>query len=101
MSEVALSENASAMEEANALDKPIVTLIVAGRQVEIEDYMDEWDAIVMCYLPGTQGDGIASVLTGETNFSGTLPMPWYAETSEIGSDNPMLTFDIGYGLKYS
>jgi len=100
-SEVALSGNTSAIEEAEALNKPIVTLLVAGRQIEIEDYMDSWDAIVMCYLPGTQGDGIASVLTGEADFTGTLPMPWYASTSEIGSESPSLTFDIGYGLKYS
>jgi beta-glucosidase len=96
----ALPDNQEAIEFAAGLNIPIITLIVAGRQVEIDDYFAGWDSVVMCYLPGTEGDGIASVLVGETPFSGKLPMPWYKDVNEIGTGNIDLMFDLGYGLSY-
>jgi beta-glucosidase len=90
----ALSGNADAIAEAKNSGKPTVTLIIAGRNVIISDYVDDWDAVVMGYLPGSEGDGVANVLTGKTAFSGRLPMPWYAEISQIGTDENWL--DVGY-----
>ena len=97
----ALEGNASAIEEARRLREeygiPTVACIVAGRQVIISDYLDDWDAAVMCYLPGSEGRGVANVLMGKAAFQGTLPMPWYASTEQIGSDECM--FPVGYGMK--
>ncbi len=95
-----LAGNKEAIELAKSLGKPTVALVVAGRNVLISDYMKNWDSIVMCYLPGTQGDGIASVLTGETPFTGKLAMPYYKHTKDIGSKNPDLLYPLGYGLTY-
>lgn len=77
----------------------MVTLIIAGRNVIISDYIDAWDSIVMCYLPGTEGDGVASVLSGEVKFTGKLPMPYYKCVDDIGKENAQLLFDLGYGLE--
>ena len=96
----ALSGNQEAIDFAAGLNIPVITLIVAGRQVEIDDYMAGWDSVVMCYLPGTEGDGVASVLVGEAPFTGKLPMPWYNDVNEIGTENIDLMFDLGYGLSY-
>lgn len=93
-------DNAAAIELAKSLNKPVITLIIAGRNVLITDYIDDWDAVVMCYLPGTEGDGIASVLSGVAPFTGKLPMPYYKSVEDIGKENPELLFDIGYGLEY-
>lgn len=98
--EKAHSDNAAAIEYANSLNKPTVTLLVVGRNVIISDYMDDWDSVVMCYLPGTQGNGVASVLTGEVPFSGKLPMPYYKSVEDINNVNVELLFDVGYGLTY-
>lgn len=92
--------NLKSIEYVKTLNKPVVTLLVAGRNVIINDYMDDWDSIVMCYLPGSEGDGVASVLTGETTFTGKLPMPYYKDIEDIGSENPDLLYDFGYGLGY-
>jgi beta-glucosidase len=92
--------NFDAINAAKALGKPVVTLIVAGRNVLISEYINDWDGVVMCYLPGTEGDGIAAVLVGELSFTGKLPMPWYKSTSDIGSKNPVLQFEQGFGLSY-
>lgn len=96
--ELALDGNAKAIELAKNLGHPTITCIVAGRNVIISDYMQQWDGIVMCYLPGTEGDGISNVLTGKSNFKGTLAMPYYAKVEDIRTDKVL--FPVGYGLKY-
>ena len=97
----ALEGNAEAIAEAKRLKDeygiPTAACIVAGRQVVIGDYLDDWDAAVMCYLPGSEGRGVANVLMGEAPFRGVLPMPWYASTEQIGSGEWM--FPEGYGIR--
>ncbi len=93
-----LAGNASAIEKAKKYGKPIVTCIVAGRNVFIDDYIDDWDGVVMCYLPGTEGQGVSNVLCGNSDFTGRLPSPWYDSVEKIGSENPWL--ERGYGLTY-
>lgn len=93
-----LEGNTDAIEEAKALGKPTVACIIGGRQVIIDDYIDEWDAVVMCYLPGSEGQGVAEVLCGGNDFSGKLPSPWYGDVSQIGTEECM--FEKGFGLNY-
>lgn len=93
-------DNKKAIMTAKELGKPIITLIVAGRNVLIQDYMEDWDSVVMCYLPGSEGDGIAAVLSGETSFTGKLPMPYYKSVDDIGKKDSTLLYDVGYGLTY-
>ena len=81
-----LEGNAEAIEEALKLKKPTVALIVAGRNVIIDEYKDDWDGIVMCYLPGSEGQGVANVICGDAKFTGKLPSPWYASTEQIGTE---------------
>lgn len=95
---LALPGNQEAIQLAKSLGKPTVALIVAGRNLVIEDCYNDWDAVVMCYLPGSEADGVANVLTGKVPFSGRLPMPWYKSEDDIGTTN--YKFDVGYGLTY-
>jgi beta-glucosidase len=93
-------DNKASIESVKALGKPTIALIIAGRNVLINDYRKDWDSIVMCYLPGSEGDGIASVLSGETPFTGKLPMPYYKSVDDIAKENADLLYDVGYGLTY-
>jgi beta-glucosidase len=93
-------DNAAAIELAKKLNKPVIALVVAGRNVLINDLISSFDSVVMCYLPGTEGDGVAAVLSGETSFTGKLPMPYYKSTEDIGKDGAELLFDLGFGLTY-
>ena len=96
---LALPGNKEARKEAKLLGKPTVTCIIAGRQVIVNPQIyDAWDAMVMCYLPGTEGKGISDVLCGCSDFTGKLPSPWYASTAQIGTDECWL--ERGYGLNY-
>ena len=36
------------------------------------------DAFVAAWLPGTEGNGISDLLFGDYDFSGRLPMTWFA-----------------------
>lgn len=93
-------DNESAIAYAGSLNKPVITLLVAGRNVIISDYMNQWNSIVMCYLPGSEGDGIAAVLSGEVPFTGKLAMPYYRNVSDIGKEDAELLFAPGYGMSY-
>ena len=94
-----LPDNKKDIEEAKALGKPTAALIIAGRNVIIdsEDF-DDWDSVVMCYLPGSEGKGISDVLCGCADFTGKLPSPWYSSIDQIGTDKCFL--ERGYGLSY-
>ncbi len=84
--DMALEGNKKAIEDAAASGKPTLTLIIAGRNVIINDYLDDWDSCIMCYLPGSEGgNAVADVLTGEMPLSGTLPMPYYSSVDQIGT----------------
>ena len=81
-----LPGNSDSIRFAAQSGKPVVTLIAAGRNVIIDQYIDTWDSCIMLYLPGTEGgNAAADVLTGKTGLSGTLPMPYYSSTEQIGT----------------
>ena len=96
--DLGLENNKEAIEKAKSLNKPIVTLIVAGRNVYIDKYSSDWDSIVMCYLPGSEGQGISDVLCGDSDFTGRLPSPWYSSNEQINTENVWL--EKGFGLSY-
>jgi len=78
--------NAASLKNQNP-GKKIITVFISGRAMET-NLIDDSDAFVAAWLPGSEGAGIADVLFGDYNFTGKLPRKW---------DN---TRDYGYGLKY-
>lgn len=92
-----LSGNREAIDKVRALGKPTVCCIVAGRNVFIDQYAKDWDSIVMCYLPGSEAQGITDALCGGAEFTGKLPSPWYSSADQIGTDDVWL--EAGWGLK--
>lgn len=57
-------------------DVPVILVVVAGRPINIETYVDTFDGVVMAWLPGTEGQGVADVLFGDYDFTGTLKFTW-------------------------
>ena len=95
--DLGLEGNLEAVDKVKALGKPTVCCIVAGRNVFIDKYASDWDSIVMCYLPGSEAQGITDVLCGGAEFTGKLPSPWYSSAEQIGTDEVWL--EAGWGLK--
>ena len=83
-----LDGTTEAIKESKVLaksGKPVVACIIAGRNVIIDPDDRYWDGIVMCYLPGSEGEGVVDVLTGKADFTGHLPSPWYSSIDQIGT----------------
>ncbi|MBP5492735.1 MAG: glycoside hydrolase family 3 protein [Clostridiales bacterium] len=85
--ELGLAGNKAAIDLVKDSKNPVITLIVAGRNVLIDEYVEDWDEVVMCYLPGSEGgNAVADLLTGKVEFYGRLPMPYYSSLEQIGTD---------------
>ena len=86
----------------------IITILISGRPLIVTKEIDQSDAFIAAWLPGSEGDGIAEVLFGEFNFKGRLPHSWpksfenfkgkYGPNFWDKSNVPL--FELGYGLKY-
>jgi beta-glucosidase len=61
------------LREIKKTGKRIVTLIFTGRPLELMEVRELSDALMICWLPGTEGGhGILDVLTGKVSPSGRL-----------------------------
>ena len=88
-------DNKAAIKLAKDSGLPTTALIVSGRNVILEDYINDWDSAVMLYLPGSEGGhAVADVLTGDIPFTGTLPMPYYASVDDIAEGK--CKYEVGY-----
>ena len=85
----------------------LVVILISGRALVITEQLEESDAFVAAWLPGSEGDGIAQVLFGDYNFSGKLPHTWPKSKSDYdGKYGPNFwadiepLFELGFGLTY-
>jgi beta-glucosidase len=66
--------------------------------------IDDCNAFIAAWLPGTEGQGIADVLFGDFNFTGKLSHSWPRSMNQIpmnfGDSNYNPLFPYGYGLSY-
>lgn len=63
------------IKEIKKTGKRIVTLIFTGRPLELNETKELSDALMICWLPGTEGGhGVMDVLTGKVSPSGRLPV---------------------------
>jgi beta-glucosidase len=64
--------------------KPIVLVILAGRPLTLGAVLDEVDAVLMAWHPGTMGGpAIAEVLFGNAEPGGRLPVTWPQAVGQI------------------
>ncbi|KAK8994787.1 hypothetical protein V6N11_045858 [Hibiscus sabdariffa] len=79
-----------------------VVIIISGRPVVIQPYVDSMDALVAAWLPGTEGQGVADVLFGDYGFSGKLPRTWFKTVDQlpmnVGDPHYDPLFPFGFGL---
>lgn len=89
--------------------KPVITVLVSGRPLYVNDLINLSDAFVAAWLPGTEGKGVADVLFRDANgaiahdFHGTLAFQWPRSPcqSAFAPSNDEPLFALGYGLKYT
>jgi beta-glucosidase len=106
--DLALSkEDIAAIESVRERSERLVVVLVSGRPVIVGDQLDEWDAFVAAWLPGSEGQGVADVLFGDYPFTGKLPYTWPRSMDQLPFDFEHLEtsgegaplFPFGYGLE--
>jgi beta-glucosidase len=91
---------------ANVKESGLLTIVVlySGRPMDVAQVIDDADAFVAAWLPGTEGAGIADVLLGEYAPTGKLSVTWprsvEQEPINVGDDKYNPLFPFGFGLSY-
>jgi len=87
------------MKKANI---PVVVILISGRPMLISEVLEQADAFIAAWLPGTEGQGVADVLFGDYSPTGKLSFVWPSSISQIpfGSDRSKPLFEYGFGLSY-
>lgn len=86
----------------------LVVVLLTGRPLVLDETWDLADALVVAWLPGSEGDGVTDVLFGGRDFVGRLPYTWPRTVAQLpfdfdalpvdGCEAPM--FPRGFGLRY-
>lgn len=91
-----------------ATGKPVVLVMMSGRQEVISDFSDQCAAVIQAWLPGEEGgNAVADILLGNVNPSAKLCVsyPRTEEQVEInyqkGFDEQLVQYPFGFGLSYT
>jgi len=82
------AEDIAAVKKMKSTGVPVVVIVISGRPLILDPILDQADAIVAAWLPGTEGEGITDVLFGTYKPTGKLSFTWPAQ------------FKYGFGLTY-
>jgi beta-glucosidase len=97
-------EDVAAVETMKKAGIPVVVVLFSGRPLVIERILDDADAIVAAWLPGTEGQGVADVLFGDYKPTGKLSLTWPRSTAQQPINFGDATYDplfpYGFGLSY-
>lgn len=95
------------LQAAGAAGVPVIAVLLSGRPLIIEPYLDLADAWVAAWLPGSEADALADVLFGRHPPTGKLGHTWPRTMAQIPinlgdadyeTDPPLYPF--GHGLSY-
>jgi len=76
-------EDLAIIKRLQETSNQVVVVIVSGRPLLITEHIEEWDALVAVWLPGSEGAGVADVLFGRKPTTGTLPLAWPANAQQL------------------
>jgi beta-glucosidase len=93
------------VHQAKQAGCPVVTILISGRPMILGSVLDDSDALLEAWLPGTEGTGVADVLFGDFHPTGKLPITWPREMRQVPihsgqQGGEAALFPYGYGLTY-
>ncbi|WP_420140257.1 glycoside hydrolase family 3 N-terminal domain-containing protein [Sphingomonas sp.] len=99
------------LKKLKAAGVPVVSVFLSGRPLWVNPELNQSDAFVAAWLPGTEGGGVADVLVGDAagkprrDFAGTLSFSWPKTAAQFtlnpGEKDYDPLFPLGYGLTYA
>jgi beta-glucosidase len=95
--------------------KPVIAVITAGSNVDVEAIAPYADAVILAWYPGEQGgNALADLLFGEISPSGRLPLTFYRSVNDLPDYNSYdmkgrtyryydgpVQYPFGFGLSYT
>jgi beta-glucosidase len=98
------AQDVAAVRAMKAANIPVVVVLISGRPMILGDVIDQVDAFIAAWLPGSEGDGVADVLFGDHAPTGKLPFTWPRSNDQLpinlGDGKTGALFEYGYGLTY-
>jgi beta-glucosidase len=96
------AEDRAMIHRAKSAGAPVLTILLSGRPLILGSALDESDAFVAAWLPGTEGQGVADVLFGDYRPTGKLSRIWPREMEQVaaGAAAKRPLFPDGFGLSY-
>jgi beta-glucosidase len=94
-------EDRALIETVNRTGKPMVVVLISGRPLILGDIVDSAKAIVAAWLPGTEGAGVADLLTGAVKPTGKLSCTWPRSMADVPINvgdakyDPLFPYDHG------
>lgn len=94
--------DAALIAKVKAVGAPVITVLYSGRPLVLGSALDQSDAFVAAWLPGTEGLGMTDVLFGNHAPTGKLPRLWPANNNQlaVGQVAGKPQFPEGFGLGY-
>jgi beta-glucosidase len=97
-------ENFQTLANVKKAGVPTVVILLTGRPVILGEIMDQADALVAAWLPGSEGQGVADVVFGDYRPTGKLSHSWPRAVSQLpikeGDKSYDPLFKLGYHLSY-
>lgn len=87
------AEDLETISRLQTLSEKVLVVLVTGRPLIITEEIEDWDAVVVVWLPGSEGAGVADVLFGDTPFTGKIPLPWPETTNQLPISTDGITRD--------
>jgi beta-glucosidase len=98
-------EDQALIAAAKQSGKPVVVVLITGRPLILGEVLDAASALLVVWLPGTEGGGIADVLFGAAKPQGKLSFSWPRTMADIpinvGDASYSPLFELGFGLSWS
>ncbi|MBA7605006.1 Beta-glucosidase BoGH3B [subsurface metagenome] len=98
------AEDLAAIGNVKAAGIPVAVILISGRPLSIADEIENWDALMAAWLPGTEGQGVSDVIFGDYSPTGKSSHTWPRTMTQIpinvGDPDYDPLFEYGYGLSY-
>ena len=81
---------------------PVVSVFLSGRPMWINPEINNSDAFIASWLPGSEGGGVSDLLfqtDPSFDFTGRLSFSWPSSAIVSNKNDPL--FEFGYGLTYN
>jgi beta-glucosidase len=93
------------LRDLRAQDVPVVLVLVAGRPLVLGTALELAEAVVVAWLPGSEGEGVSDVLFGSHAPTGRLSHSWPRSMAQVplnvGDSRYDPLFPYGFGLNYA